>query len=437
MDRTRFSRERGQTLVIFALVAVGLLVVAALVVDGGMIYSHRRTAQAAADAAVLAGTFELCMSDDPVAAESAAEAKALEYVNRNRAGANPLIDIVADGTNRTVAVTAHVTYDTFFAHLIGRPSLTAEGYAQSGCECVGAAQGVLPIAWACRWPVNAASHPGACLEQTVTYPEALSRWNQTTPERAIDIRHQGLLVYGELYIVMDTREISCPPNDPDCQQDFLCIEDGGVINCDIDGDGDRDVYSGGNRSWLDLNGGGGGASDMSDWVVNGFPGELHVHEWLAGQTGATTSVFQSVMDREGDIVAVPVFDQACPATPSDAPGNACAPYYHTDPPDGVDDTVVLSGGTSTDYFHIIGFASFLITCVDGPGGNLGPTASNPNAFCPGREYLRDTYFPVFHGQINNIKTIEGYFIRGPIPGAEAGSCAGGVDTDSFVLQIQQ
>ncbi|MFN2197064.1 MAG: TadE/TadG family type IV pilus assembly protein [Anaerolineales bacterium] len=436
MNHIKQPDNRGQSLVIFALVMIAMLVIAALVIDGGMVYSHRRTAQAAADAAVLAGTYELCISDDPSGAEGAAEAKALEYVNRNRADSTPIIDIFADSENMTVDVTTHITFDTFFAHLVGRPTLTAEAHAQSGCACVSAAQGVLPVAWSCRWSVNQQSHPDNCLEQTLSYPDALDRWYQRTPQSADDISNDGLLVYRELYVLMDTREVSCPASRPNCLQDFLCQEDGGLIDCDLDNDGSRDLYSGGNRSWLDLDGGGGGASSLSDWVDNGFDGELHVHEWLAGQTGADTSVFRTTINREGDIVAVPVFDQSCPGVPSADPGNDCASYFHTDPPDDVTDTVVLSGGSSTDYFHIVGFASFLITCVDGPGANLGPTASNPNSFCPGRNYIIDTYRSTIPG-INNLKTIEGYFIRGPIPGAEAGDCSGGVDTDSFVLRIQQ
>lgn len=435
MNPIKFPDNRGQSLVIFALVLIAMLAIAGLVIDGGMVYSHRRTAQAAADAAVLAGTYELCMNDDPAAAEGAAEAKALEYVNRNRADSTPLIDIIADGTNMTVDVTTHITFDTFFAHLVGWPSLTAEAHAQSGCACPSGAQGVLPVAWSCRWPVNEAHDEGElCLEQTLTYPVALDRWYQRTPQRANDVRIRTLLLYSELYILMDTDAVDCPASRPNCRDDFLCIEEGGLMDCDIDNDGSRDLYSGGNRSWLDLDGGGGGVD--TNWITDGFPGELHLHEWLPGQTGAAVNVFQAVMEREGDIVTVPVYDQACPTEPGSNPDNECSIYYHTLEDDGVEDNVVSAGGTSTDYFHTIGFASFLTTCVDGPGNRLDPTPDNPNAFCPGREYLLDTYRHILPG-INAVKTIEGYFIRGPIPGGEGGMCTGGVDTDSFVLRISQ
>ena len=50
----RGNLERGQSLVILALGVVGLLGGAALAIDGGMIYAHRRRAQIAADTAALA-----------------------------------------------------------------------------------------------------------------------------------------------------------------------------------------------------------------------------------------------------------------------------------------------------------------------------------------------------------------------------------------------
>ncbi len=52
--------EVGQILPIVALSMVALIAMAALIIDGAVIMSHRRTAQAAADAAALAGAEWLC-----------------------------------------------------------------------------------------------------------------------------------------------------------------------------------------------------------------------------------------------------------------------------------------------------------------------------------------------------------------------------------------
>ena len=60
MRKGRYMRsEKGQVLVIIVLALVGLLGMAALAIDGGMIYSHRRTAQNAVDAAAYAAAADI------------------------------------------------------------------------------------------------------------------------------------------------------------------------------------------------------------------------------------------------------------------------------------------------------------------------------------------------------------------------------------------
>ncbi|MEA2007723.1 MAG: pilus assembly protein TadG-related protein [Chloroflexota bacterium] len=53
----QYSSEHGQSIVLIALALVGLMAFAALAIDGGMVYSDRRQAQNAADAAALAGAY--------------------------------------------------------------------------------------------------------------------------------------------------------------------------------------------------------------------------------------------------------------------------------------------------------------------------------------------------------------------------------------------
>lgn len=55
MSPTRFSRQRGQTLPIFALTFVLIVALASLVIDGGLSLGDKRALQAAADVASLAG----------------------------------------------------------------------------------------------------------------------------------------------------------------------------------------------------------------------------------------------------------------------------------------------------------------------------------------------------------------------------------------------
>ena len=57
------KREGGQIIVLFAVSLVAILVVAALAVDGGMLYAERRHAQNAADAASMAGGSSILNAD--------------------------------------------------------------------------------------------------------------------------------------------------------------------------------------------------------------------------------------------------------------------------------------------------------------------------------------------------------------------------------------
>lgn len=51
--------EAGQALVLVAVLLIGLVAVAGLAMDGGLLFSHRRTLQHQADAAALAGAMQL------------------------------------------------------------------------------------------------------------------------------------------------------------------------------------------------------------------------------------------------------------------------------------------------------------------------------------------------------------------------------------------
>lgn len=55
----RVKEESGQVAVIFATTLLGLLIVAALVVDGGMLFSARRNLQSLADGAARAGAMSV------------------------------------------------------------------------------------------------------------------------------------------------------------------------------------------------------------------------------------------------------------------------------------------------------------------------------------------------------------------------------------------
>ena len=368
MKRSRSKLlEKGQSLFLVALLMLVFLGLLAVAIDGGNAYAMRRAAQTAADAGALAGARELCVDPpgDPVG-------RAWEYsVGRNHA-----TDADVTVANGEVTVIAHITFRTFFAAILGQTQVTASAIATAGCFSPSAGTGILPIAWACRPPI-VASDSADC---TIKYGE-----DQT-------------------YIIMDSESTTA---DFYCQDPITHLP-AGALDCDYNDDGINDVLAGGDRSWLDLNGGGGGASELSDWILNGFPDEIHIHTWIGGQTGVAASVFQTVHSRIGDDVIIPVFDKYCDQ-PGSLPETSCPGLY--DP----QDVTIPSGGTSTLYYHIISFSVFHITCVDSP----------PYGPCPGHQAA---------GLPGNVKTIEGYFVQGPVPGL-TGRPGDGQDAGAYSLYL--
>jgi len=128
----------GQTLVLFALLLVGLLAVTGLVLDGGNLYLQRRAMQNAADAAALAGARVLALNGTAEQARSAA----LEYaVQRNLANS-----CVITVTSSSVTVTAYKTMPITFARVIGLAELTISAQATAGFSPVRATAGLAPVA---------------------------------------------------------------------------------------------------------------------------------------------------------------------------------------------------------------------------------------------------------------------------------------------------
>jgi len=121
----RLSRcERGQTLVIVALLMLALMALSALVLDVGNIYIQRRMVQNAADAAALAGARALALGEDA----SAVETEAIDYAMQRNAASSCVVSVVST----TVMVTASKTFPTYFAPILGIPAATVNATAQGG-----------------------------------------------------------------------------------------------------------------------------------------------------------------------------------------------------------------------------------------------------------------------------------------------------------------
>ena len=387
MNKKTLSRERGQFLVLFVVMLLALLAMLAFVLDGGNVYAKRRSAQNAADAGALAGARTLCLTKDQTQAESKAKLYAEVYNG-------PTVSTVSVGTE-VVTVTAQITFDSFFAHLIGIPVLQAQATAAAGCfnPTFGS---VLPVAWACRPPIKGvASTSKDCQEQAISQ-DKLKQYIKNPPAPGT--------IYPELYVIMDS--VSTPDDLAE-----ICASAGGWLQCDLDGDGDDDLIANGDRAWLDLNGGGGGASDLIKWIHNGFPGKIYRHTWLGGQSGVANSVFQAVGDMAGRLFAIPVFNFICDKYPDPK----CAGNVH--PSD-----VIIDSAGGNYYYHVIAFAAFYVTCVDAP--------SVPGPECPGHKYARD-----LKTLKANTKTIEGYFVYGILPDLGGGSPGTGLDLGAYTLKL--
>lgn len=386
---------KGQSIVIVALIMLALVGLTALALDGGYAFWDRRIAQNAADAGALAGAYELCSNTLTPDVNGVASS----YVIKNKG----LVNEVSWNTGtKTVSVTTDVSFDSFFAGVIGYDVITVTAKAVAKCSPACGAQGVLPIAWSCAVPVGGVT-TNTCELKFEDHPADANpgcQWNEDN-----------------YYIVADTRSSA---DDVQCADPYPAPGGTGFIDCDINDDGtnDLDLLMGGSKAWLDLTGQS-GSSDLREWIQYGFPGTVKVHVWYPAQTGAVDRLYQDTETyHNGDIVAIPVYNYFWRGDP----GQTSNPNWHTSPQDGCVPEPCPPGNTSADYYHVISFAAFHVTCVYSGG-------SSPN--CPGRNWMI-TNDPTLDGK--GLKTIEGCFVDHPINGA--GSVGPGcLDTGAYAVQL--
>lgn len=391
---SRDRSERGQSLVLVTLLLIALIGMLALVLDGGNAYFKRRAAQNAADAGALAGAAELCLTGSVPDAIALAESYAIDHNGADVAN--------VEVTLGTVAVDTEINFPTMFGGIFGKPTLTAAAYAAAGCFLPGSAHGVLPIAWACKPPVE--GFPSDSEDCAIKYG----------PD--------------QLYVIMDNSKTS---------EDLYCEEpptpdpgdNAGKLDCDYDDDGVNDVLAGGDRSWLDLDGNGGGANDLKEWITEGYGVTINIHTWLPSQPGSVGSAFLAFEEGVlGTDRLVPVFDAYCQGFPSDV----CPTYVHTKAGgDEYEDQFAPVGGTTALYFHVINFAIFHPTCVWAGNGQVYAADETGNissvSSCPGRDASGLFVDP----GTKSIKTVEGYFKEGTM--WDLGGKGTGGDVGTFTV----
>ena len=342
--------DAGQSMVLIGLLLVVLVGMLAVVMDGGYAYLQRRGAQTAADAGALAGARELCRTGDTTLATQAA----FDYAITRNGALEADVSII----DSEVEVTTRIPFPTLFGRVFGRTSITSSAIAAAACFAPGSGTGILPIAWNCP------------LEDIFTDPAG---------NKNCDMQFGP----GQPYIIMNSKKIG--------EDGAYCMPDGSV-DCDPDGDGYDELLSGGNRSWLDLDGSGSddgnGSSALVSWIQGGFPKTIYIHTWFAGQPGVSNNVFASVDSVLNQRVILPVYNSISSGLPSN-------------PFDDTSDSTVVSNGASTTYYHVISFSIFVPTCVRNQGSD----------YCPLYQTFRDA------GALDpDDKTIEGYFMEGTIEG---------------------
>jgi hypothetical protein len=398
---------------------VGLLAMLALVLDGGNVYTQRRQAQLAADAGALAGARAHCDPDVTASPESEAN----NYVMSNDAN---MISFSLDEDIHEVEVVTEIIFDTFFLHILGRPQLTAEAIAAARCETGSAATKVLPVAWSCR-PTAFGDIPDPGCKLDVWDDDGKCTYFDEADEFVNEDVFYLIIDSEDLDDVIYCAEDGTPYGDPEGDwPGFNCTMCGGeeenddqvtycnsdYPRCDVNCDGiiDLKILSEGSFGWLDLDGGGSDANELRDWVIAEGDDRptVSTHYWYAGKTGMATTVFHAVGEYvTGKAAVVPVFDHFCSkefGLPARDNANCEWHYPVEDPPPAPDEDFVVVSGIADDYFHITGFANFLVTCV-----NANPWPKD-QPYCKYHQELVDAGF-----MSKTAKSIEGCFIEGVAP----------------------
>lgn len=152
------GNERGMTIVLVAVVLVGILGVAALAIDVGMWMTSRSEVQRVADLSALAGAGMLIpRPQDAVAAESAAISFAAKNdVRQLAAQVLPQdVDVILDSAKVRVRVyrtqARGSALATFFANFLGTATVDVGAVAAAEAQPAGGANCLLPIALPDKW----------------------------------------------------------------------------------------------------------------------------------------------------------------------------------------------------------------------------------------------------------------------------------------------
>lgn len=404
--KTKFSLknlERGQVIPILVIGLLVVIMMAALLIDGGALMANRRTAQAAADAGALAGAQRICEGkDDPVV-------YAQMFVGNN--GAVPLsIDVV--GNQVTVVTT--VENPSFFARIFRQDTLQATAEAVAGCYYPSITVNPLPIAFYYAGnPINNAD----CSKEEIHCEELekLVSWNYDDLIEALTVTSVPDQPLDAIYIVSDKTKVCFA----DGHGDIICSEA-------------KNQESGGNRTFLDLSPlKTSGSQNLGGIISEGIDQPLVVPIWVNGDPGTVTAAYNSQHyenlpqipgheDLDARLVFVPVFTDYCPKTTK----WDCAEK---------DDNFIDDFKNQQKAYHLKGLAPFVVTCITMSdeckvGRCIEPDHPSEKATCPGFRY--------YDGDTNFKNAIEGYFVT-EFPADVIAAGIDGVDAGMYLISLSK
>jgi Flp pilus assembly protein TadG len=248
--RTRREDERGAIGVIVALLAPVVFGSAAFAIDLGNAWQSQRQLRTATDSAALAA------AQDYASGGEGCVSTAGEYLasNDDRASLTGCIDVRAtDPTTGyvTVKATAHVEYT--FAPVIGIDGQDVHSSTTAGFGVPGGASGLRPIAICVSFP-------------------ALSAW--------LNAPGGPVSASGPITVPYTNADQGC-------------------------------ASAPGNWDLLDYDDGGGGADEVSDLLINGYPIAVTIPSLIAPKTGHVSSISSALagLVDTGAVFPIPLFDQ--------------------------------------------------------------------------------------------------------------------------------
>ena len=288
MEHTSPSTERGQTLVLVALMMVGLLAVTGLAIDGGTAFLERRRVQNAADAAAMAGAQDLVLTK---------------------------VGTIAPEDGDILAKVRH------FAHINGVPSpeenLVADYVDRENVVLAAVGGGSIP--------------EGATGISTTVRIERQAHFMQVVGINIVPARAFSLAQTGPPDQVSGLRPFGLPvPVFDDLTESggSVRIHFGNPNQCDPDDEANNVCYvfwdtpegiqrSAAHRGWWNYNemcgaddpaegcSSEGGASDLKAWMKGGYRGLVGVGDRVCSKPGRNTSVIMEA--KAGDTFCIPVY----------------------------------------------------------------------------------------------------------------------------------